>query len=108
MGAFASNGSLKLQAQSHCPSCSARQHSLSTSWPQDASPTGPGHRFIMPLYLPLMWILAQGAEQIRIAVGTRPANSLFLACHLAICALLVSRIFVLLLDTRFEKVSYAF
>jgi hypothetical protein len=78
---------------------------LATGW---YLPTGPGPRFIMPLYLPLMWILAQGAEQMRIAAAIRSASSLFLACHLVICALLVSRILALLLDTRFEKVSYAF
>jgi hypothetical protein len=78
---------------------------LATGW---YLPTGPGPRFIMTLYLPLMWMLAQGGEQLRLAAASRSGDSLFLVCHLAICALLVSRIFVLLLDTRFEKVSYAF
>ena len=110
MGAFAAwRGRLKLVGPVTLPillgSATFVLYVLATGW---YLPTGPGHRFIMPLYLPLLWILAQGAEQIRIAVGTRSASSLFLACHLAICALLVSRIFVLLLDTRFEKVSYAF
>jgi hypothetical protein len=71
-------------------------------------PTGPGPRFIMTLYLPLMWMLAQGSEQMRLAAASRSADWLFSVCHLAICALLVSRIIVLLHDTRFEKVSYAF
>jgi hypothetical protein len=71
-------------------------------------PTGPGHRFIMTLYLPLLWMLAQGGEQLRLAAGSRSANSLFLAGHLVICALLVSRVFALLQDTQFEKISYAF
>ena len=110
MGAFAAwRGRLKLVGPVTLPillgSATFVLYVLATGW---YLPTGPGHRFIMPLYLPLMWILAQGAEQMRIATGTRSANSLFLACHLALCALLVSRIFVLLLDTRFEKVSYAF
>ncbi|HEY5705018.1 MAG TPA: hypothetical protein VIS96_05540 [Terrimicrobiaceae bacterium] len=78
---------------------------LATGW---YLPTGPGHRFIMTLYLPLVWLLAQGGEQLRFAAGSRSANSLFLAGHLAICALLVSRVFFLLGDTRFEKISYAF
>ena len=78
---------------------------LATGW---YLPTGPGHRFIMTLYLPLLWMLAQGGEQLRLAAGSQPANSLFLTWHLAICALLVSRIFVLLRDTQFEKISYAF
>ena len=71
-------------------------------------PTGPGHRFIMTLYLPLLWILAQGGEQLRLAASTRLANSLFLAGHLAICALLGSRVFALLQGAQFEKISYAF
>ena len=110
MGAFAAwRGKLKLVGPVTLPillaSATFVLYVLATGW---YLPTGPGHRFIMPLYLPLMWILAQGAEQMRIATGTRSANSLFLTCHLALCALLVSRIFVLLLGTRFEKVSYAF
>jgi hypothetical protein len=78
---------------------------LATGW---YLPTGPGHRFIMTLYLPLLWMLAQGGEQLRFAANSRSANSLFLAGHLAICALLVSRVFALLQDTQFEKISYAF
>jgi hypothetical protein len=78
---------------------------LATGW---YLPTGPGHRFIMTLYLPLLWMLAQGGEQLRLAAGSRSANSLFLAGHLAICALLVSRVFSLLQNTQFEKISYAF
>jgi hypothetical protein len=62
----------------------------------------------MTLYLPLLWMLAQGGEQLRLVSGSRSANSLFLAGHLAICALLVSRVFSLLQDTQFEKISYAF
>ena len=78
---------------------------LATGW---YLPTGPGHRFIMTLYLPLLWMLAQGGEQLRFAADSRSANSLFLAGHLAICALLVSRVFAMVQDTQFEKVSYAF
>ena len=78
---------------------------LATGW---YLPTGPGHRFIMTLYLPLLWMLAQGGEQLRLVAGSRSANSLFLAGHLVICALLVSRVFSLLQDTQFEKISYAF
>jgi hypothetical protein len=78
---------------------------LATGW---YLPTGPGHRFVMTLYLPLLWMLAQGGEQFRFAADSQTANSLFLISHLAICVLLVSRVFVLLQDTRFEKVSYAF
>jgi hypothetical protein len=78
---------------------------LATGW---YLPTGPGPRFVMILYLPLLWMLAQGSEQLRFAAGSQLANSLYLATHLAIFALLVSRILILLQDTRFEKVSYAF
>jgi hypothetical protein len=62
----------------------------------------------MTLYLPLLWMLAQGGDQLRFAAASRFANSLFLAGHLAIGALLVSRVFALLQDNRFEKISYAF
>jgi hypothetical protein len=78
---------------------------LATGW---YLPTGPGPRFIMTLYLPLLWILAQGGEQLRLAANSRSANSLHLVAHLTICALLISRVFALLQDTQFEKVSYAF
>jgi hypothetical protein len=78
---------------------------MATGW---YLPTGPGHRFIMTLYMPLLWMLVQGGDQLRVVSGSRFANSLFLAGHLAICALLVSRVFLLLQDTQFEKISYAF
>lgn len=78
---------------------------MATGW---YLPTGPGHRFIMTLYMPLLWMLLQGGDQLRLVSGSRFANSLYLVGHLAICALLVSRIVVLLQDTQFEKVSYAF
>ena len=78
---------------------------LATGW---YLPTGPGHRFIMILYLPLLWMLAQGGQQLRSAADSRSANVLYLITHLAICILLLFRIVVLLQDTRFEKVSYAF
>ena len=78
---------------------------LATGW---YLPTGPGPRFVMTLYLPLLWILAQGGEQLRLAASTRSANVLFLVGHLAIGALLVSRVFALLQGTQFEKISYAF
>jgi hypothetical protein len=78
---------------------------LATGW---YLPTGPGPRFVMTLYVPLLWILAQGGEQLRLAASSRSANALHLVGHLAICVLLVSRVFALLQGTPFEKVSYAF
>jgi hypothetical protein len=71
-------------------------------------PTGPGHRFIMTLYMPLLWILVQGGDQLRLVSGSPAANRLYLVGHLAIGALLLSRVVELLQDTRFEKISYAF
>ena len=44
---------------------------LATGW---YLPTGPGHRFIMTLYLPLLWMLAQGGEQLRLVAGSRSAQ----------------------------------
>jgi hypothetical protein len=78
---------------------------MATGW---YLPTGPGHRFIMTLYMPLLWILAQGGDQLRLASASRFANPLYLAGHLTICTLLLSRVFILLQDTWFEKISYAF
>jgi hypothetical protein len=78
---------------------------MATGW---YLPTGPGHRFIMTLYLPLLWMLAQGGDQLRVVSSSRYANPLYLVAHLAICALLVTRVAVLLQNTPFEKVSYAF
>ena len=78
---------------------------MATGW---YLPTGPGHRFIMTLYMPLLWMLAQGADQLRLATSSRFANLLYLAGHLAICVFLVSRVVALLQNTQFEKISYAF
>lgn len=71
-------------------------------------PTGPGHRFILTLYLPVLWLLAQGGDQLRQVANFRPANILFLAVHLFLTVLLVTRLGILLLDGHFEKVIYAF
>jgi hypothetical protein len=78
---------------------------MATGW---YLPTGPGHRFIMTLYMPLLWMLAQGGDQLRVVSGSHLADAVYLGVHLAIGLLLVSRIAVLLQDTAFEKVSYAF
>jgi len=78
---------------------------LATGW---YLPTGPGHRFIMTLYLPLLWMLVQGGEQLRIVADSRLANVLYLVGHTAIILLLLSRVVELLHDTQFEKISYAF
>jgi hypothetical protein len=78
---------------------------MATGW---YLPTGPGHRFIMTLYLPLLWMVVQGGEQLRIVSDSRLANVLYLAGHMAIGVLLLSRIVELLHDTQFEKISYAF
>lgn len=71
-------------------------------------PTGPGHRFIMTLFLPILWILAQGGDQLRRAASFLPANALFLACHATIAALVIWRVGLLLVDGNFEKISFAF
>jgi hypothetical protein len=71
-------------------------------------PTGPGHRFIMTLYLPILWILAQGGDQLRLASASRLASGLFLTTHLFIAVLLTSRVAILLADGHFEKISYSF
>ncbi len=71
-------------------------------------PIGPGHRFIMTLYLPTLWILAQGTDQLRRAADWRPANLLFLAVQGGLFAVLVWRLVSLLTGAPFEKVSFAF
>jgi hypothetical protein len=78
---------------------------MATGW---YVPTGPGHRFIMTLYMPLLWLVVQGGDQLRAISGSRSANWLYLAGHMAIGVLLLSRVVELLQDTRFEKISYAF
>jgi hypothetical protein len=71
-------------------------------------PTGPGHRFIMTLYIPTLWILAQGADQLRNVSDSRVANWIFLAGQAAISVLLVWRLISLAVGEPFEKVIYAF
>jgi hypothetical protein len=71
-------------------------------------PTGPGHRFIMTLYLPALWILAQGADQLRRAADWRPAGWIFLGGQAVIFLCLTWRVISLLTGGPFDKVSYAF
>lgn len=71
-------------------------------------PTGPGHRFILTLYLPTLWILAQGADRLREAAQSRGADLLFLAFQIALAGLLVWRLVGLATGQPFEKISYAF
>lgn len=71
-------------------------------------PTGPGHRFIMTLFLPTLWILAQGAEQFRKAADYRPSDLLFATAHAALFVMLMWRMVSLGFGTPFEKISYAF
>jgi hypothetical protein len=78
---------------------------MATGW---YLPTGPGHRFIMTLYMPLLWIVVQGGEQLRVVSDSHLANRLYLVGHLLIGILLLTRVVVLLQDTRFEKIAYAF
>ena len=78
---------------------------MATGW---YLPTGPGHRFIMTMYIPLLWMLVQGGDQLRVVSDSRLGNVLYLAGHITIAVLLLSRVVGLLQDTQFEKVSYAF
>jgi len=78
---------------------------MATGW---YLPTGPGHRFIMTLYMPLLWMVVQGGEQLRVVSDSRLANGLYLVGHVVIGVLLLTRVVALLQDTRFEKISYAF
>lgn len=71
-------------------------------------PTGPGHRFILTLFLPTLWILAQGAEQLRVAADSRGANLVFLSFHSVLGALLVWRVISLATGPAFDKILYAF
>ena len=71
-------------------------------------PTGPGHRFILTLYIPLLWMIAQGGDQLRVAANSRSANALFFATHAFLAALVVWRLSVLLLAGQFDKVLQAF
>ena len=48
---------------------------MATGW---YLPTGPGHRFIMTLYMPLLWLVVQGGDQLRVVSGSRLANPLYL------------------------------
>ena len=71
-------------------------------------PIGPGHRFITTLFLPILWLLSQGSDQLRIAAHSRPANILFFATHLLIAFLLLSRFAILLSTGSFNSISAAF
>ncbi len=71
-------------------------------------PTGPGHRFILTLFLPTLWMIAQGADQLRAAANSRVANILFLTVQGVFCGLLVWRVISLAMGEPFEKVLYAF
>ncbi len=71
-------------------------------------PTGPGHRFILTLYIPLLWMMAQGGDQLRVAANSLAANVLFFATHTFIAALIVWHVLVLITAGNFDKVLQAF
>lgn len=71
-------------------------------------PTGPGHRFILTLYLPSLWALSVAAENWRAGAESRAADTLFLTSHLFVASLLVSRIGILIFDGNFQKISFTF
>jgi hypothetical protein len=78
---------------------------LATGW---YYPTGPGHRFVLTLYLPTVWILAQGGESLRRVAVWRPADVVFLALHGLLAGALAWRLFALFTGAPFEKISYTF
>lgn len=78
---------------------------LATGW---YFPIGNGHRFIMTLYLPVLWMLAQGAEQLRQASRARTADVLFLVFHFGLGGLLIYRLGILFFDGQFDRIQQAF
>jgi len=80
-------------------------YALATGW---YVPTGPGHRFILTLYLPTLWICAQGSEQLRSVARSRIADGTFLAIHAALAILLACRLVMLAAGPSFEKIAYTF
>ena len=71
-------------------------------------PTGPGHRFILTLYLPVLAACVLVAERLRVTAPSRPVHAVFLVTHLTIAALLASRITILIVDGNFRKIDYTF
>ncbi len=71
-------------------------------------PIGPGHRFILVLYLPTLWALSVAAERLRARAASWTATTLFFAAHLVVCGFLVTRLGILLVDGNFKKVSFTF
>jgi len=71
-------------------------------------PTGPGHRFILTLYIPLLWMVAQGGDQLRLAANSLAGDALFFATHAVITVLIIWRILVLLSAGQFDKILQAF
>jgi hypothetical protein len=72
------------------------------------APIGPGHRFILILYLPAVWLLLQACEQLRLAARSPIADAAVCTAQLVICALLMVRAVALLGGPPFERVLYTF
>jgi hypothetical protein len=71
-------------------------------------PIGPGHRFILTLFLPVLWTGVLVAESMRQRLARPAANGIFLLTHLVMAGFLVARINFLLADGKFENVGYTF
>lgn len=78
---------------------------LATGW---YFPIGNGHRFVMTLYLPAVWMLSQGAEQLRQACRPLTSDGVFLAFHIGLGGLLTYRLGILLFDGHFDRIQQAF
>jgi len=71
-------------------------------------PTGPGHRFILTLYLPTLWVFLTVGERWRRASGSPPAGWIFLAGCLLASGLVMWRFLAVLPSAGFEKILYTF
>lgn len=69
---------------------------------------GPGPRYIMSFYIPLLAVSLLAAQRLRAAADLPPADVLHAAAHATAMGFIVPRLVVLLANPEFQRMSYAF
>jgi len=71
-------------------------------------PVGPGHRFPMMFYLPILWTGFLVADRLRRDIDSKWLGSILAALHLFVAALLVERLYALAITSTFGELRYTF
>lgn len=69
---------------------------------------GPGPRYVMSLYLPMLALALLAADRLRQAADSLWADRIWIAAHILPVLFLLPRAVALLADPRFERMQFAF